>query len=257
MLIAVSGDVHGQFLDLAVALEDACAAAGVNVADIAGVLCAGDVEALRSDEEMAQVHGPARYRKRGDFAAVLDGSLPLPPLAFIGGNHEPWEALDADGGLSGGGGAWAPGATFLGRAGVVEVFGLRVAFLSGIYSPAVSEGSPRGRTDRRRRTYWVRSELERVMHARAGGPVDVLLTHDWPAGVGIDRRGEPVGCPHVRRLVETVKPTLSAHGHMHHALSGRIGASTVLCLGHVSAGFAGGAVALLSREPGGTLHRIG
>jgi hypothetical protein len=75
----------------------------------------------------------------------------------------------------------------LGRAGLAEIDGLRVGFLSGVYGGGTFRRAADGRLQHRvgkHVTYYLPSELEAVRAAMADG-VDVLLTHEWaPAGLG-------------------------------------------------------------------------
>jgi len=262
IMFAVLGDIHGHFDTAWCALDDALHTCGVPAGRLDAIFAVGDVEPLRSVDEMGQVHGPAKYRELGCFVDVVKGTITFPaPLYFIGGNHEPWPSLDADGGLARHGGAWAPGVTFLGRAGLLEVAGLQVAFLSGIHSPVVSRLPAADRPlpaapkkDLKRRTYWVDAELDAVRKAGRRGRVDLLLTHDWPAGIGVDRAQNPTGCEHVRSLVEAVQPTVSCHGHMHHRHSAAIGDTAVCCLGHIRSGT--DAVGVFARHADGTIDRL-
>ena len=236
VVFAATGDVHGNFGALADALAGACEVAGVLPGELAVILSVGDLEASYNQAHVDMVHGPAKYRTLGDFPAVLSGEIVLPaPLAFIGGNHEPWEALDADGGLPHGG-RWAPGVTFLGRAGLTTIAGLSVAYLSGIRSAKVSPRPANSRTSARTRTYYVDSELERVRAAGRKTHPDLLLTHDWPAGVGTTADGRSCGDEGIAGLITDIRPTLSLHGHMHHRASARIGTTAVECLGHIDSG---------------------
>jgi len=236
VVFAATGDVHGNFAALANALRNACEGARVLPGELSVILSVGDLEASYDQSHVDMVHGPAKYRRLGDFPAVLSGEIVLPaPLAFIGGNHEPWEALDADGGLPHGG-RWAPGVTFLGRAGLTTICGLSVAYLSGIRSAKVSPGHANSRTSSRTRTYYVDAELERVRAAGRKTRPDLLLTHDWPAGVGTTADGRSCGDEGIAGLITDIRPTLSLHGHMHHRASARIGTTAVECLGHIDSG---------------------
>jgi hypothetical protein len=135
MLVAGIGDIHGHWADAMIWLETACSIAGISGMDLAFILQVGDAEPLHSEAETQMVPGPSKYRLLGDFAEVLSGHIVIPaPLYFIAGNHEPFAAFDADGGLAAGGGHWGPNATYLGRAGFLNLHGLGVAFLSGVYS---------------------------------------------------------------------------------------------------------------------------
>jgi lariat debranching enzyme len=225
LLLAV-GDIHGHWEIVA----HHAAAARKIYGRLDGVISVGDAQAFRNETEVRGLHCPPKYRTIGDFPRALTGEINIgAPVWFIGGNHEPWPALDAAGA-----GEWAPGVTFLGRAGVTEILGLNVAFLSGIYSPRVSEGSAQGRVSVKERTYWVREELDLVAGTEA--PVDVLITHDWPAGIGTDRQGSATGHPDVARLTTTLRPEIHLCGHMHHRLTADLEGVRVDALGHIRSG---------------------
>jgi lariat debranching enzyme len=245
---AAVGDVHGRFAALAAELARLRAQAG----PLEFLLAVGDVQANRDEAEADDIRRPARYRHEvGDFPDVAAGRLDLgAPLYFVGGNHEPWAALDAHPG-----GPWSPGVWFLGRAGVREVHGLRVAYLSGVWSPRVSVAGRPADAGPRLRTFYTLEEVEAVARAAAGRPVDVLVTHDWPAGIAGPHRGRPVGRPELRQLTETLRPQLHLCGHLHHRLQARIGPTTVLCLGHIRSG--ADAVAAVERGPDGRLTVLG
>ena len=245
---AAVGDVHGRFAALAAELARLRAQAG----PLELLLAVGDVQANRDEAEADDIRRPARYRhEAGDFPDVAAGRLDLgAPLYFVGGNHEPWAALDAHPG-----GPWSPGVWFLGRAGVREVHGLRVAYLSGVWSPRVSVAGRPADAGPRLRTFYTLEEVEAVARAAAGRPVDVLVTHDWPAGIAGPHRGRPVGRPELRRLTETLRPRLHLCGHLHHRLQARIGPTTVLCLGHIRSG--ADAVAAVERGLDGRLTVLG
>ncbi|MGW6912906.1 metallophosphoesterase family protein [Kitasatospora sp. NPDC054939] len=240
----MAGDVHGEFELLAERVAAVRRARG----PVDAILAVGDVEANRDEADAAGVHGPAKYRKVGDFPLVQEGLLDLgAPLYFIGGNHEPWPALD-----DAGPGRWSDGVHFLGRAGVAEVAGLRVAFLSGIHSPRIT-GVPGARRESvRERTYYTGEEVAQVARAaRRAGQVDILLTHDWPAGVSGPHRGSPVGRPELRALAERLRPRWHFCGHMHHRHRAVIGPTQVVCLDHIRSGAP--AFAAVERDPDGRL----
>ncbi|MDA3646716.1 metallophosphoesterase [Saccharopolyspora indica] len=239
--ILVVGDVHGEFELLAKWSEAVRASHG----PLDAILAVGDVEPNRDEADAAGVRSPAKYRKLGDFPFLVEGLLDLgAPLHFIGGNHEPWPALDAAGP-----GRWTEGVHFLGRSGAAEVAGLRVAFLSGIYSAKITDVPKARRETVRDRVYYTAEEVRSTGRARR--PVDVLLTHDWPAGIAEAHRGHPVGRPELRELCERVRPKWHFCGHMHHRHQARIGATDVVCLGHISDG--PDALALIERRPDGEL----
>ncbi|MDR1185976.1 MAG: metallophosphoesterase [Bifidobacteriaceae bacterium] len=233
MLIAGIGDVHGHWRQALALVESACAKAGVAPTDLSAILQVGDAEAQRTEAEAEQVPGPPKYRKLGDFHEVMSGEIVFPvPLCFIAGNHEPFPALDADGGLSAGAGQWGPNVTYLGRAGVVDIEGLRVAFLSGIYGERTfrwaAAGEPRA-AGGKRAGHYTPDELDKVREALAEG-ADLLITHDWPYGVADRSRFGVPGDQNVRALIDQYQPLASLHGHMHRPCSAVFGKTQVECL---------------------------
>ncbi len=222
------GDVHGEFELLAETAQRVTSELG----PLDAILAVGDVEANRDGVDAAGVHAPAKYRKIGDFPYVVEGLLDLgAPLYFIGGNHEPWPALDQHGP-----GWWSDQAYFLGRHGAVEVAGLRVAYVSGIYSSRVSEQrAPRRESQRDRCHYTLQEVRQTVRLAQRLGPIDVLLTHDWPAGIA-PPGGEAVGRPELRDLTERIQPRWHFCGHMHRRHRAMIRQTEVVCLASIHSG---------------------
>ena len=236
MYIAALGDVHGHWREAVSLVEAACAVAGVTPADLTAILQVGDAEALRDEAEIDQVPGPSKYRKLGDFVDVISGRVVMPaPLYFIAGNHEPFAALDADGGLVERHGEWGPNVTYLGRAGLVTIGGLRVGFLSGIWGESTyqrAQDSHLKFREGKHASHYLPSDLAIVREAIGDG-VDVLLAHDWPTGVTCDSIPEPRGDDNVRALIDDYKPILSIHGHMHRPASAVCGNTTIECLARV------------------------
>ena len=70
-----------------------------------------------------------------------------------------------------------------------------------------------------------------VSAARRLERVDVLLAHDWPAGITPD--DADVGNTATRQLVERLRPRLSLHGHHHRAFETSIDPTKVRCLNAV------------------------
>ncbi len=214
IIFAAAGDIHGNHLRLIERLEKATA--GLDM-PLAFILQVGDFEPVRDEADLATIAGPDERRRLGDFYLVLGGELRYPSeVLFIGGNHEPYGWLETlrDGGEV------APSIRYLGRAGVVERHGLRIAGLSGIHSPKrYGLPIPRGWTEKKETlkepTYFRQPEVERLLAERA---VDILLTHDWPSGtLG------PFGNPQSRALLEALHPRLHLAGHMHRPARKTIG----------------------------------
>ncbi|WP_197321387.1 metallophosphoesterase [Saccharomonospora sp. NB11] len=133
------------------------------------------------------------------------------PLVFVPGNHDPdLRGFDVRNGLSlraGFPSRWPgpPGGVNAdGR--VVEVAGLRIAGLGGSprYNHGPNQWSERAQARRARR-----------LVRRARGPVDVLLTHAPPRGVG-DRDDLPHrGFECLHQVVHRLRPRWLLHGHVH------------------------------------------
>jgi hypothetical protein len=146
-----------------------------------------------------------------DYLEFLASALDR-PLVFVPGNH------DADlSGYSRRRGMWlAAGfpARYPGPDGavnadgrVVEVAGLRIAGLGG--SIRYNDG-PNQWTERQQAR-----RAGRLVRAARGRPVDVLLTHSPPLGLG-DRDDPPhrgFACLHT--VVERLRPGFLVHGHIH------------------------------------------
>ena len=128
----------------------------------------------------------------------------------------------------------APNIFFLGYAGVINVSGIRIAGLSGIYKshdysmghferPPYSDSSMRS-------AYHIRMlDVNRLLRLR--GPIDVFLSHDWPAGIA--RYGDTnalfrkksflrqevddgsLGSPPAAQILETLKPAYWFSAHLH------------------------------------------
>ena len=99
--------------------------------------------------------------------------------------------------------------------------GTRVAGLSGVYSEHFF-----GENERSLK-YYGRDDVEK-MKALTG--IDILLTHEAPVGVGMEKGGADIGRPEVREIVERVQPRLAVFGHHHVYLEGQIGATRVIGL---------------------------
>jgi len=217
------GDVHGHWDQVVKAIESATHLLG-HVPDL--VLQVGDAEALRSAEEIAMVAGPQVYALLGSFWELKPGDLAC-PVYFIGGNHEPWAALDeAVKNSAAIPVPWGPNVYFLGRSGAAQLHGLNIAWLSGIYRPTMFETRGSGKKSN---YHYVATDTERTKReAKKLGEIDILVTHDWPAGIENGR-----GTEHIRDLNVGMRPQLHVCGHMHTHRDAKIGTSAVHMLNAV------------------------
>lgn len=177
-----------------------------------------------ADEPASLAWTAAQVRDLGVELVVSCGDLPFEalgwlaeaaraPLAFVPGNHDP----DLSGyrptrrGLVIRAGyvtepPWPPGAVNLdGR--VEEVAGLRLAGLGGCrrYRPGPNQYRERQQSRRVNRL---------VARSRRAGPVDVVVTHAPPLGVGDGEDPAHRGFEAFHRLIGALAPAMLLHGHV-------------------------------------------
>jgi lariat debranching enzyme len=283
VVFAAVGDVHGRHHAMVELVGAAAERAGV---EVSFVLQVGDFEPHRHAEDLATMAAPARHRQLGDFGDFHDGRSLFPwPVLFVGGNHEPYGFLDT----LGPGAEVAPSCRYLGRAGVVELGGLRVAGLSGIFRPDQFEScrphvSLFPTTGNKRFIGYTRDEIGRLLDACDAGPPDVLLLHEWPRlELGADeirqinrfvsrqspfagpeeeadlpdfhrfRGGGGIGSEAALELVQLLEPSLVLCGHMHVPLRSTLpgGPNQIPMRALAKVEFGAASVALFRVRPGG------
>lgn len=84
--VAVVGCTHGQLDNIYAALEALEARQGVKV-DL--LLCCGDFQSVRNEQDLACLACPPKYREMHTFYEYYIGRKKAPILTlFVGGNHE-------------------------------------------------------------------------------------------------------------------------------------------------------------------------
>ncbi|QSL65112.1 hypothetical protein MERGE_002417 [Pneumocystis wakefieldiae] len=163
------------------------------------LLIAGDFQAVRNEADLACLSVPQKYRKLGDFSSYYSGEKKAPVLTvFIGGNHEAsnylWELYY---------GGWVcPNIYYMGAANIINIGGLRVGGISGIYkekdySKGHFEKVPYDMASLKS-VYHVREfEVCKLLNTGKTRPIDIFLSHDWPRG--IEKHGD------LKRLL-SIKP---------------------------------------------------
>lgn len=233
-LFAVVGDVHGAMHAM---IRLLCGWEKSRGRRLDFVLQVGDFEPHRDEIDLATMAAPAKYRKSGDFPMFSRGEAHFPwPLYFIGGNHEPYGFLQT---LEAGGEA-APNCYFLGRAGLIEIAGLRVAGLSGIFQPQLFDvARPAldkfGTKSNKDWIGWNEGDIEKLLQM---GRADVFLLHEWPLQPFNDRIRAPEesGAHWIELALASLQPRLICCGHAHFRWRGNLGAIPVECLAQVSGG---------------------
>ncbi|MCL8252450.1 metallophosphoesterase [Aeromicrobium fastidiosum] len=146
---------------------------------------------LRIDLLLAAGDLPWDYLER--VAAEVDA-----PAAFVPGNHDPGISRTSTG----------PRGFVAVDERIVTVGGLRVAGLGGCvrYNGGAHQYT-QAQYERKARTM--------LAHDRADAPVDVLLTHAPPLGLGDDDDPSHVGIAALHGVLESLRPTWHLHGHIH------------------------------------------
>ncbi len=137
LYFAAVGDVHG---DMYLMLNLLKKWEAKHCRSLSFILQVGDFEAHRHQKDLTTMDAPSKYKKLGDFQAFYRSKAKFPyPIYFIGGNHEPYGFLD----LYPNGGEIARNCYYFGRVGSIELAGLKIVGLSGIYKPELFARSTR------------------------------------------------------------------------------------------------------------------
>jgi hypothetical protein len=240
VLLCAAGDIHGAIERL---YEEVLAFERALDLTFDWVLHVGDFGIW---PDAARVDGPTkRHDGAGDFPAWLAGKRSAPrPTVFIKGNHEDFVWLDAQASSE-----IAPGLRYLRNGTTHELTAgderLVVGGVGGCHGPSNFErpGSTlRGYAKR----HYTRDEIERLS---VRGDLDLLLTHDAPAGVRFPRhrRGEGFvsDATGLDELVARARPRACFFGHHHTRLDAEIGG--VPCIGLNKGPHPGSLVALEMR----------
>jgi lariat debranching enzyme len=180
MKIAVEGCAHGELENIYDTIKFLEEKEGFKV-DL--LLCCGDFQSSRNEEDLHCMAVPPKYYNICSFYKYFNGEKTAPILTiFIGGNHEASNYLQE---LPYGG--WvAPNIYYLGYAGVINIAGVRIGGLSGIYKgkdylKGHFEFSPYNEYTKRS-VYHIRN-LEVFRLKQLSEPLNIFLSHDWPSGV--------------------------------------------------------------------------
>ncbi|MBP0017165.1 MAG: metallophosphoesterase [Cyanobacteria bacterium SBLK] len=232
------GDVHGEMYEMLGLLKKW-------ESRLSFVLQVGDFEPHRHEADLQTMDAPGKYRKLGSFAHFYNGSAVFPyPVWFIGGNHEPYGFLDRIANNT----EIATNCYYLGRVGTVELAGLKIVGLSGIYKEHLFEKRPPiEEIDRHSNADYIGFTENEVLQGLEFQRADILLLHEWPRGLMTpDNRldvidPEMVGNEYARMLVDSLKPRLVLCGHMHRYFCHQIvwpddTITRVCCLAHTRSG---------------------
>ncbi|KAM8711029.1 hypothetical protein ACLKA7_017628 [Drosophila subpalustris] len=228
MKIAIEGCAHGELERIYDTIEGIEKERNIKI-DL--LLCCGDFQSTRNVSDLQTMAVPRKYMDMCTFYKYYSGERVAPILTiFIGGNHEASNYLQE---LPYGG--WvAPNIYYLGYAGVVNVNGIRIAGISGIYKghdflrghhefPPYTEKTCRS-------VYHVR-QLEVFRLKQLSGKIDIFMSHDWPRGIqeygnkaqllrfkphfAEDIGSGQLGSRPLEELLKVVQPTYWFAAHLH------------------------------------------
>lgn len=181
MRIAVEGCTHGELEKTYETLKQIEEQDGRKV-DL--LLCCGDFQSTRNLSDLACMACPDKYKEMCTFYKYYSGEAIAPLLTiFIGGNHEATNYLQE---LAYGG--WvAPNIYYLGYAGVLNVNGVRIGGISGIfkgfdYLHGHYERPPYDSSTQRSAYHIRNTDVFRLKQLAKSAP-QVMMSHDWPRGV--------------------------------------------------------------------------
>lgn len=247
LYFAAVGDVHGHIYTTIGLLQNW---EQKNQKSLDFVLQVGDFEAHRDTDDLLTMDAPTKYKTLGDFKDFYSNKVRFPyPLYFIGGNHESYGFLDR----FPNGKEIAPNFNYIGRVNLIELAGLRIVGVSGIYKPELFERERRSVFERNHsnKEYIAFNQAE-ISQAMDYENVDILLLHDWatniisPAALKLfqqrysNARHQQIGNKYARLLIETLQPKLVLCGHLHFkyhcSLPFNTRVSSIYCLANVRQG---------------------
>jgi lariat debranching enzyme len=226
--VAVQGCCHGELDKIYASCREHELTSGRKI-DL--LICCGDFQSVRDPGDLDSMAVPPKYRVMGDFPGYYRGEKKAPVLTvFVGGNHEASNVLASQYH----GGFIAENIYYLGHSGVVNIAGLRVAGLSGIFKGRdLYRGypTPPYNSDSVRSAYHVRQfELDKLAMMK-GHPIDVFVSHDWPVGItkygneaqllaykpffAEDIRHNALGNPKTLALLQQLRPAKWFAAHLH------------------------------------------
>ena len=221
---AAIGDVHGDIYTMLGLLQNWEIK---HQKKLSFVLQVGDFEPHRDLADLATIDTPTKYKKLGDFPDFYQNKAEFPyPIYFIGGNHEPYGFLDC----FYEGKEIAKNFHYLGRVNLIELFGLRIVGVSGIYKESLFRENRLSvnqidQISNKKYIGFTESEISQALdYERA----DILIMHEWANNIidsvalaelqQVKNRAKSgiVGNEYARLLIEALKPKLVLFGHMHY-----------------------------------------
>lgn len=231
--IIVTGCIHGCLDKMYSDIQDYSSSKKLKI-DL--VLCTGDFESIRSENDLNFLACPEKYREMGDFHKYYTNKVKAPYLTiFIGGNHEASNYLEQN--YYGG---WVTSNIYyLGRSGVINVKGIRIAGVSGIFNQYdyfrgnFEKNDDDIKCDKKTIFHLREFEIAKMSHMK--NKIDIFMTHDWPTNLIKEEDKEKIykQYPHNKQgiidgtigsfpgefILRYLKPNFFICGHMHYYYS--------------------------------------
>ncbi len=246
---AAVGDVHGEMYLMLAILDKIQSKLNKS---ISFVLQVGDFEPHRNYADVMTMDAPSKYKKLGEFHHFYTKNYQFPyPIYFIGGNHEPYGFLDR---LPPKVTEIASNCYYLGRVGCLELAGLKIVGVSGIYKAKLFDNRPPiSQINSRSNSDYIGFTYKEINQAIDYQKTDILLLHEWANNIVAEkdqeilsqylprRKYEEIGNEYASYLIEILQPRLVLCGHMHfpyrNSLSFPDGNSChICCLANVTKG---------------------
>lgn len=238
VLICAAGDIHGAMEHL---YSDVLAFEAALGARFDWVLHVGDFGIWPDPEKIDR--GTRNHDGAGDFSKWLAAGRPMPRrTVFIKGNHEDFEWLDAQKNTE-----VLPGLIHLRNGCKIELEGSRretvcLGGIGGCYGPS-DYGRNSTTLQGYARRHYTHDEVERLAASQG---VDIVLTHDAPAGVCFHRHRRGAGYVSQAAGLDVVlaraRPRVCFFGHHHARVDAEV--SGVSCIGLNKVGCPGNLVAI-------------
>ena len=180
MKIAVQGCSHGELDKIYAHISNIERKQNIKIELL---LCCGDFQANRDENDLKSMATPKKYHLMKDFKDYYIQKKVAPILTIvIGGNHEAtnhmWELPY--------GGWLAENIYYLVYSGVIQYRGVRIAGLSGIYnSKDFRKGHferPPFNEDTKRSMYHVKY-IDIARLKKLDSKIDIMMSHDWPSNI--------------------------------------------------------------------------
>ena len=224
--IAIVGCVHGNYTQMYTTIQQY---EQETRKKISFVLCTGDMQTIRNNEDLKYLKVPPKYKQMGDFHEYYEGKKKAPYLTiFIGGNHEASNVLHH----MFYGGYICENMYYLGNCGCIHLNSLTIVGISGIFNEHDEFKTfhyPANEQDMYS-LFHTRSYVSEMINKLGNTEgIDIVLSHDWPQGIVMNgnyrqlykiqphlkKDGEFLGSPIHKNILNQTYPHYWIASHLH------------------------------------------